>query len=198
MRWRRGLAAERLGALQELYKRYRTKVYSTALHVTGDPSGAEDVTQDTFVRVYEKFDTFECRSSLSSWLYSIAVNFATERRRRDQRAPVRLPNVVDESEDEGDVGVVDVADKKWLSQDEQLDSSERNAAVQMALARLSHKLRVVAVLRYTSDLSYEEIAEVLRCSVGTVKSRLNRAHEALSKILSPRIGSVGERPIREA
>src|SRR5262249_47584925 len=106
--WRRGREEERRAAFGELYERYSRKVYSTALHVTGDPNAAADVTHDTFLQVYEKFETFESRSTFSSWIYRIAVNFATERRRKAKRNPVQLPeSSADEDELAAEFEVVD-------------------------------------------------------------------------------------------
>lgn len=181
-RWRNGNPADKRAAFDELYRRYHQKVFSTARHVTGDPTAAADVTQDTFIQVFEKFDTFESRSSFSSWLYRIAINFAGEHRRRHRKNPMSLS--VPQAKGGGTVedSVPSLEDRLKRPGPE---ADERSSEVQDALLQLSSKLRTVVVLRYIEGLSYEEVAEVLNCSVGTVKSRLNRAHEALERFLTP-------------
>lgn len=184
-RWRTGGAVEKRAAFDELYQRYHAKVFSTARHLTGDSNAAADVTQETFLQVFEKFDTFESRSSFSSWLYRIAINFAGEHRRKHRKAPISL-STPPRSDGTSAVEIAESLEERLGKT--QVEAGERSEDVQEALLQLSPKLRTVVVLRYIEDLSYEEVAFVLNCSVGTVKSRLNRAHEALERLLTPASG----------
>jgi RNA polymerase sigma-70 factor (ECF subfamily) len=179
--WRTGGPEEKRAAFDELYRRYHSKVFSTARHVTGDSNAAADVTQETFLQVFEKFDTFESRSSFSSWLYRIAINFAGEYRRKSRKAPMSLSSSPARRTEAAGMEVVPLEERLTKTP---LEADERSNEVQEALLQLSSKLRTVVVLRYIEDLSYEEVAGVLNCSVGTVKSRLSRAHEALERRLS--------------
>jgi RNA polymerase sigma-70 factor (ECF subfamily) len=161
-------------AFRPLYERYKDKVYNTAYRITGDASLAEDVTHDVFVLVYERLGQFRQRSRFSSWLYRVAVNRATDAVRRRRRERWLFPARVGEDAEEGEVAAT--AER---SPEQAVESAELAEAVAGALGELSLKLRTVVVLRYFEGLRYEEIAQVIGRSVGTVKSRLSRAHGKL-------------------
>jgi len=161
-------------ALRPLYERYKDKVYNTAYRITGDASLAEDVAHDVFLLVYERLGQFRRKSRFSSWLYRVAVNRATDAVRRRQRERWLFAGRVGEDAEEGEVlATVERTPERAV------ESAELADAVTQALGGLSLKLRTVVVLRYFEGLQYEEIAEVLGRSVGTVKSRLSRAHGKL-------------------
>ena len=161
-------------ALRPLYERYRDKVYNTAYRITGDASLAEDVAHDVFLLVYERLGQFRRKSRFSSWLYRVAVNRATDAVRRRQRERWLFRGRVGEDAEEGEVlATVERTPERAV------ESAELADAVARALGGLSLKLRTVVVLRYFEGLRYEEIAEVIGRSVGTVKSRLSRAHGKL-------------------
>jgi len=161
-------------ALRPLYERYKDRVYNTAYRITGDADLAEDVTHDVFIQVYERLGQFHRRSRFSSWLYRVAVNRATDvarRRGRERRLfGVRLGERP---------GVEEWAPGTEAGPAGAAESGEVAEEVARAVAELSLKLRAVVVLRYFEGLSYEEIAAVVGRSVGTVKSRLSRAHQRL-------------------
>ena len=168
-----------VSAFRELYDRYRDKVYATAFQITGDGNEALDVAQEVFLRVFGKIDRFRFESSFSSWLYRLTVNLATDFRRKRK---VRRMAPLEVRDSDGEVRECPVADGN--------DGPERRAVahelsdgVMAALQSLSPKLRAVVVLRYLQGLSYEEVGEVIGTPVGTVKSRLNRAHEKLKPLL---------------
>lgn len=161
-------------ALRPLYERYRDKVYNTAYRITGDASLAEDVAHDVFLLVYERLGQFRRKSRFSSWLYRVTVNRATDAVRRRQRERWLFRGRVGEDAEEGEVlATVERTPERAV------ESAELADAVARALGGLSLKLRTVVVLRYFEGLRYEEIAEVIGRSVGTVKSRLSRAHGKL-------------------
>jgi len=162
-------------ALRPLYERYKDRVYNTAYRITGDPGVAEDVTHDVFVRVYERLRQFRRRSRFSSWLYRVTVNLATDvaRRRGRERWLFAVRFGVTPGSPEP------MAAREWGPLGS-AESAEVAKEVSRAVAELSPKLRSVVVLRYFEGLSYEEVAEALEVSVGTVKSRLSRAHKRLS------------------
>lgn len=174
-----GSAEERRDALGALYERYNKRVFNVAWRVTGDWNRAQDVTQDVFLTLKDRVGSWRGDASLGSWLYRLAVNRAIDHRRREQRRPawrmgdgpldeeVRRPRGEDASERPQD----------------RLDLADARADVERALARLSPKLRAILVLRYLEGLSYEDLASVLACSLGTVKSRLNRAHAAFKEAM---------------
>lgn len=183
----RGLSAPdpeaRRAALGALYDRHHERVFRTAYKVLGSSADAADVTQEVFLHLADRIRSFRGDSSLTSWIYRITVNTAIDARRRQARRPARSLSGgtadVEAEVTESRPGTSGPAeDPAARSQRE-----EREAQVRAALDRLSPKLRAVAVLRYFENLSYDQLAEVLDASVGTVKSRLNRAHAALEKLL---------------
>jgi RNA polymerase sigma-70 factor (ECF subfamily) len=163
-----------LEAFRPLYERHKDKVYSTAYRITGDRSLAEDVTHDVFLLAYERLGQFRRQSRFSSWLYRVTVNRATDAVRRRRRERWLFAARVGEDAEEGEVAV-----SVERTPEQALESAELGQAVAGALGELSLKLRTVVVLRYFEGLRYEEIAEVIGRSVGTVKSRLSRAHGKL-------------------
>jgi len=170
----RAQAADR-EAFDRLVDETHNMAYATAYRLIGDPDLAADATQDAYVRAYSSLQTFRGSSSFSTWLYRIVVNVSLDLLRRRARAPERLALV---SDDEGEEREVEIAD---LSADPHADVErrERQAAVLRGLQRISDDHRAVLVLYDLNGLAYEEIAEVLRIPLGTVKSRLNRARLAM-------------------
>jgi RNA polymerase sigma-70 factor (ECF subfamily) len=153
-------------AYRVLYERYQDRVFATVHRIVGDYEEAVDVTQDVFVKVYRELPSFAFQSKFSTWLYRIAVNFSI--------------NKVNERERHGRVH------RKLALDAGEADRADPPVAVERvhaAIQELSPKLRAVVALRYLQNLTYEEIADVLDLSVGTVKSRLHLAHEALREAL---------------
>jgi RNA polymerase sigma-70 factor (ECF subfamily) len=166
-------------ALSALYARHAAAVLNVAWRVSGDWATAEDVTQEVFLTLPQRVGTFRGDATLSSWLYRIAINRAIDLKRREARRPaVRLGAVPDEALEGARTPLGERA-----APPEPPEASPTERLVRDALAALSPKLRAIAVLRYVEGLSYEQLAEVLGCSIGTVKSRLNRAHAALAQRL---------------
>ena len=152
--------------------------YATAYRLTGDPDTACDATQDAYVRAYASLHTFRGNSTFTTWLYRIVVNVSLDALRRRARAPEPLTMAADSEEGRD----IDVADESADPQRE-VERRERRAAVARALQRVSDDHRTVLVLFDLNGLSYEEIAEILRVPLGTVKSRLNRARLALRDVI---------------
>jgi RNA polymerase sigma-70 factor (ECF subfamily) len=166
-------------AFAELYRRYKDKVYGTAYSLTGERSAADDVAQEVFIRVFRKVDAFQERSSFSTWLYRMTVNLALDRQRSEQRVRRLSDEVIDRARARPEA--VEHDGRRGLSAG--MEAEELGGEVGRAVRSLSDKLGVVVVLRYLEGLAYEEIAQVLEISVGTVKSRLNRAHLELAERL---------------
>jgi RNA polymerase sigma-70 factor (ECF subfamily) len=148
-------------AFRHLYEAFRHRVFANARHILGDETAAKDVTQCVFVRVWRALPQFDPGGDFANWLYRITVNTCFTERGRARRYTATEPP-------EGVVG----ADQERAVYARQ---------VQEALGRLPEAFRAALVLRHVEGLSYEEIAGVLACSVGTVGSRLSRAYEALAK-----------------
>jgi RNA polymerase sigma-70 factor, ECF subfamily len=159
-------------AFRALFEQHKDRVYSIALRYSGDPAAAMDIAQDTFLKLFSRIGDFRGDSKLETFLYRLVVNGCFDRKRKDRRL---LP-LVDEW-----AGTLHA---KEASPSEELLRSERDSSVRAAVEKLTPDLRMVIVLRYTEGLAYDEIGEALGCSVGTVASRLNRAHRLLERRLS--------------
>lgn len=175
-------------ALGALYDRHQRRVLNVALRVLGDFGAAQDVAQDVFINLPRSVRTFRRDASFVSWIYRITVNRAIDFRRRMARRPAaKMGDMPLAMETSGLPGREAAAQP-----DEPISRSEAAQRVQAALMRLSPKLQAIAVLRYVEGLSYEELSEALDCSIGTVKSRLNRAHTALQRELGSPPGEEAE------
>jgi RNA polymerase sigma-70 factor (ECF subfamily) len=159
-------------AFRELFESHKDKVYSIALRYAGDRAAALDIAQDTFLKLMHRIGQFRGESSFDSWLYRLVVNSCLDYRRRQQKF---LPMVEDF------LASFRAPQESAL---EGLLRDEMQQNVQAVVSRLVPEQRIVVVLRYTEGLSYEEIADLLQVSRGTVASRLNRAHKILERRLS--------------
>jgi RNA polymerase sigma-70 factor (ECF subfamily) len=168
------------GDYRRLYDRYKDRVYNVCFRITGNPSDALDASQETFGIVFRRIGEFRFESRFSSWVYRIAVNASIDVRRRARSRRLASLDAIQE----GGTNRYDPADRLEMPS-ESASRRELEDEVQRAISRLSPKLHAIIVLRYTQSLSYEEVAETLRISLGTVKSRLARAHEALDRELAP-------------
>lgn len=177
-----GDPAQRHAALGTLYDLHQRRVFNVALRVMGDWGAAQDVAQEVFLHLERSIRTFRRDASFVSWIYRITVNRAIDHRRRQARRPAaKMGDMPVGLEDSGLPG----RSGGHPHPDVPLHRSEAAERVQAALLTLSPKLRAIAVLRYVEGLSYEQLAEALDCSMGTIKSRLNRAHVALQRLLGP-------------
>lgn len=160
-------------AFRLVFEAYKDKVYSIALcHFNGDVTAAKDLTQDVFIKLMTRMDQFRGDAEFATWLYRVVVNTCLDQRRR-QRRWLSL-------EDQTEVGHM-VAKKSLEIHELQREVSE---SVKVAVSSLKPKLRMAILLKYFEGLSYEEMAQVLGCSVGTVASRLNRGHKLLARKLA--------------
>jgi len=168
-------------AYRQLYALYKDRVYTVCLRVTGNTEDALDAAQETLVTVARRIGDFGFRSRFSSWVYRIAVNAAIDVRRRRLEAPrgqvhTSLGGVEASGAEPGVASEADDPSARAAGQEDQ-------EMVRKALADLNPKFSSILTLRYIEGLSYEELAEVLEINLGTVKSRLNRAHAALRDCL---------------
>ena len=167
----------------ELYEQYKDRVYNVAYRITGNPADALDASQETFAILFRKVRDFRFQSKFSSWVYRIAVNASIDLCRRSSlRNYASLDQFFDETQ-RSDRTAVLPPDESALRPRAVAEEGEFANEVHASIQRLSPKLRTIVVLRYLENLSYEEVAEALGCSLGTVKSRLARAHSALEPLL---------------
>ena len=176
-------------AFEELFVRYRDRVYSIAYRMTGKATDAMDVVQESFCILFRRLSSFRADSQFTTWLFRIVVNCSIDHQRRElgRRRPSAGGLPIDglDPEDPGD-GPVDSA-----------ESAELGRHVQAAIARLSPKLRAIMILRYLEGQSYEQLAETLELSLGTVKSRLARGHLALEGLLGDTLERFGYTPAQK-
>ena len=184
-----------------LFEKHKDRVYSIALRYSGDPAAAMDIAQDTFLKLMGRvdqrtsrrgdvgknsdaaaagcarvIDTYRAEASFEAWLYRIVVNACLDHRRSNRRLEPLVEGFLDFIQN----------DLFRASKESALDDllkDEMRQQVQEVVAKLPPDQRMVVILRYTEGLQYEEIAEVLGCSKGTVASRLNRAHKILERRL---------------
>jgi RNA polymerase sigma-70 factor, ECF subfamily len=166
-------------AQRALYEAYKDKVYSIAFYFfRGDATAASDVTQQVFLKLIGGMAKYRGDSAFSTWLYRIVVNACVDRSRRWRAETPTEPKVLDEMQ------------APAASHEELLARSEVARSVQTAIATLPPRLRLPILLRYFDELSYAEMAATLNCSIGTVSSRLSRAHRLLARKLAPLVGAV--------
>ncbi|MGA7917484.1 MAG: sigma-70 family RNA polymerase sigma factor [Candidatus Acidiferrales bacterium] len=161
---------------------YHAGVYNLVYGILSDSADAADVTQEVFLRAFRGIRGFRRGSSLKTWLYRISVRQALNHRRwcwRHHRQQISI-----DAEEEGANPALDLKDGE-ASPFEQLEAREMQATVRGALAQVPELFRSAVILRDLEGLSYEEVAEVLEVSVGTVKSRILRGRRMLKEILDP-------------
>ncbi len=157
-----------------LVERYQNRLMNCVLSVISDTEEAEDVIQESFIQAYVKLDTFQQNSQFFTWLYRIAFNNALSRRRRRKTG-----TSLDQAREAGGsepTARIETPDHRMLQ-------SENIQHVRDALARLSDDHRIILNLREMEDMAYDDIAATLNISIGTVRSRLSRARNALKEQL---------------
>lgn len=178
-----------LSAMEVLVQRYQNRLYSTILRICGDQEEAAELTQETFVKIIEALNGFKGTSSFYTWAFRIAVNLAINQRHR--RGRVGFRSLDEELDYEGTRARACLA--QLLSSDSQANpadiaqGNELHGLVRKALMGLNEQHRTIIVLRDIEGMSYAQIAEVLGIELGTVRSRLSRAREALRQILETMI-----------
>lgn len=170
-------------AYEELIARFHQPVYNLAFRLLNDSSDAADAVQEVFLKVFRNVGHFRNQSSLKTWVYRITVNEAHNQRRWFFRHRSREVGLDDEAENGRGRAVADSAQSPF---DYAFDR-EKQVLIENALARINPLFREVVVLRDIEDLSYEEIADVLQISLGTVKSRILRGRDALKQELTARL-----------
>jgi len=163
----------------------QTPVYNLAYRLLNDPADASDVVQEVFLKIFRNVGNFRGDSSLRTWVYRIAVNESHNRRRwlfRHRRGETGLEDTFDESESR-EKPLMDSGETPF----DFTMNREAQVLLEDALASINPVFRTALVLREIEDMSYEEIAEILEVSIGTVKSRIVRGREALRRNLATRL-----------
>ena len=168
---------------------FHQPIYGLIYRIVNDPSDAADTTQEVFLKVFRGMNHFHGESSLKTWIYRIALHEASNRRRwwfrhKAQETSIEPPEA---GEYAGEERLVDRGESPF----DQFAHAEVRAAVEEALTHVPEPYRTAIILRDLEEMSYEEVAEVLQISLGTVKSRITRGREALRKKLTEYVREVG-------
>ncbi|MEZ4415538.1 MAG: sigma-70 family RNA polymerase sigma factor [Gemmatimonadota bacterium] len=172
-------------AFGELVERYDQRLLNFVYRTVGDRERAQDLVQETFVRVYRHLHRFDQTKKFSTWIYTIAGNLAKNELRNRSRNPLVLFQTIKKNWD-ADHRPLEWEDPK-LKPDDLYRKRFLREKVEEAVAELPEHHREVFVLRELEGKTYEEIAEITDCNLGTVKSRLNRARNNFARIVAPMI-----------
>jgi RNA polymerase sigma-70 factor, ECF subfamily len=173
---------------------FQQPVYGLVYRIVNDPADAADTTQDVFLKVFRGMKQFHGESSLKTWIYRIALHEAANRRRwwfRHKAKETSIEPAESESFSAGEGAIQMALADPAESPFENVAHHEVQERVEEELRQLSEPYRTTLILRDLEEMSYEEIAEVLQISLGTVKSRLTRGREALRQRLTPYVREVG-------
>lgn len=167
-------------AFEELIKDYKKSAYNIALRYLRNVEDAEDASQEALIKVYKNIHNFNMQSTFKVWLYRIVVNTCIDFKRKKNISAVSI----DETLDLGGSNEVhrEIADDS-SNPDYLVEKNFNNKLVNDAVNKLDDDYKTIIILRDIQGFSYTEIAEILKCNMGTVKSRLNRARKSLKDIL---------------
>ena len=174
-----------LAAFEQLVERHSDRAYQLAYSILQNRQDAEEVVQDAFLRIYRSLGNFRGDAQFTTWMYRIVVNLCNNKFRWNKVRGINrtisidapLPNA------EGDESLRLELPSSEAPPDEQLAFAELRERVEKAMAQLPESYRTAVLLRNVQQLDYEEIAKILDCAVGTVKSRINRGRELLRQAL---------------
>ena len=168
--------SEERQTFDELVERYHKQAYNIAYRMTGNHADAEDLTQEAFIRAFRFFGQYKRELPFDSWLYKIMSNVFIDMLRRRPKAQIRSldqPIATDDGET-----LMEIPDKSD-GPEEQLMASEMDCRIQAALNAIPEDFRLAVIYADIEGLSYEEIADAMNCSIGTVRSRLHRGRKQL-------------------
>ncbi len=178
VRWMGAIKAGDMAAFERLVEKHQTLVVGTVARMLGNPSDAEDIAQQVFVRVWKSAGRYEARAKFTTWLLKITRNLVFNELRRRKRHPATALQGANEGEE------LQVKDPQGQTPRDSLLEGELQQAIEAAIADLPETQRMAVVLRRYEELSYEEIADVLEQSVSAVKSLLFRARTQLRETLA--------------
>ncbi|MBD3266336.1 sigma-70 family RNA polymerase sigma factor [bacterium] len=166
-------------AFERLYRRFSRDVYNMALKMVLSEEIADEVTQEVFVSIYKNIQKFQFQSAFSTWIYRIVYRRSADYFRKARK---HEHNRVDLGYNSLNQNLDFIPDPNPTPLERTVEE-EQQVLIEQAIESLAPKQRIIIILRYIQDCSYEEIAQILNCRIGTVKSRLNRAHKLLEEKL---------------
>lgn len=170
-------------AFERVYRLHSRRVYSLCLRMVGDPTEAEDLTQDVFLHLFRKIGTFRGESAFSTWLHRMAVNIVLMRLRRKVIAKTSLDSITDPGEES------DTQPKEFGSSDLQLNGVIDRVTLQAAINELAPGYRAIFILHDVQGFKHSEIAEIFGCSLGNSKSQLHKSRMLLRQMLQKAQGN---------
>ena len=170
-----------LAAFEQLFNHYQRGIYNLVFQMVRNDSDAADITQDAFIRAWKALPRLQAPEAFGSWLYRVATNLARNWIRDHGR--VRTESLDQPFSEDEEGGQRDIADTT-KDPAQTLQTSDMKDVVQKAIMTLSEDHRAVVTLHHIEGMSVEEIAGIMNCSVGTVKSRLSRARDHLRRKLA--------------
>jgi RNA polymerase sigma-70 factor (ECF subfamily) len=178
-----------LPAFERLVSRYQNKIVGYAARMLSDADEAEDVAQEVFIKAYRSLDSFRGDALFSTWLYRITTNLCIDRMRAKKRRPQQAYSLDEPYDKEDDKGGREIADFSGEPTRE-VEREELRRRVREVMAEMPEKMRTILIMCDMQGMAYEEIAKVLDCPLGTVKSRLFHARADLGRRLRPYISGV--------
>jgi RNA polymerase sigma-70 factor (ECF subfamily) len=174
-------------AFERIYRLHRRKVYNLCLRMTGDRTEAEDLTQDVFLQLLRKIDTFRGESAFSTWLHRMSVNIVLMRFRKKPKAETPLDTIINPEEESRTLP------KEFGQPDLRLNGVIDRITVQAAINDLPPGYKVMFILHDIEGYNHDEIAEMFGCSVGNSKSQVHKARLRLRELLQNAIGRTRHR-----
>lgn len=178
-----------LPAFEKLVTRYQNKLIGYSARMLNDQDEAEDVAQEVFIKAYRSLDSFRGDAQFSTWIYRIATNLCIDRIRARKRRPQQaysLDEPMDKDEDKGGREIADLSAEPTR----EVERDELRRRVREVMNEMPEKMRTILIMCDMQGMAYEEIAKVLDCPIGTVKSRLFHARADLGRRLRPYISGV--------
>ena len=167
-----------ISAFEILVKRYKNPLMNYVFRFLGNYEACTDVVQETMIKVYRYKDSYQSIAKFSTWIYTIAGNLAKTELQKQKRRKMFSINAYGKDSDEN----YEIPDESFRP-DIETDTGIKNEIIQKAILKISPAYRQAVILRDIQEMSYEEIAEIMNITVGTVKSRINRGRKQLQKLL---------------
>ncbi len=174
-----------VSAFEKIITRYQSVVYSVSYRYADNTDDASDMAQEIFLKMFRTINSFKFRSRFSTWIYRVATNTCLDllKKRRSSVSESAYSYDGGYEDLDGNQNFAEVEDTRFMP-DKKAEEAETKDVINRAISRLPDDHRTAVILRDIRGLSYEEIADITDCSVGTVKSRISRARKNLREILS--------------
>jgi RNA polymerase sigma-70 factor, ECF subfamily len=172
---------------EEIYRTYSERILNLVYRMTLNEEVSRDLTQEIFIRIYRKLDTFHQESQIYTWMHSIAVNHVLNYLKHQKRFRWTRMMSADQTEFDNLSGITDspLGDNRPLQADAAMEQQERTAIVLRALQSLTPKYRIPLILHHYENISYRDISAILKISMSAVESRIHRAKKQLIRELEP-------------